>query len=259
MSNNTDTLKVGFRFAESERWKKAIPKVKPFLGHFTEGDVVLDAGCGVGIELNTVSARVNYSVGLDIDLSNLKIARRFLARRVKTIDFVQADICFLPFRPLSFSKILCLDVLEHLTRPKQVVKGLKSILRLGGECFIRVPNKFTLGEFLEMLVSKLRRSEDLWNVRHVSFFSLNEIVELFQNEGFSYVSGYTTGGFISNVFTSLLTIASVLLNILFYNNYYKCRYYFKALSRSHPRSNIFLVKGASRFPSFYYFTIVFRY
>jgi ubiquinone/menaquinone biosynthesis C-methylase UbiE len=106
-------FRLGFRFAESKRWKKATAtcNVRPLLNRFSEDDVVLDAGCGVGIELNAVSTRVKYSVGLDIDLSNLRIARHFLGDRAQKIDFIRADICYLPFRTSSFSKILCFDVL----------------------------------------------------------------------------------------------------------------------------------------------------
>jgi len=147
----------------------AASKVRLFLNHFNEDDVVLDAGCGVGIELNAVSTRVKYSVGLDIDLSNLRTARYLLGNKIQKIDFIRADICHLPFRTSSFSKILCFDVLEHLICPIKAIDGLRSILSSGGECFIRVPNKWTIGEFLLMIVSKQRRSRGLWNVRHVSF------------------------------------------------------------------------------------------
>lgn len=262
MSSN-DTFRLGFRFAESKRWKgaTATSKVRPFLNHFNECDVVLDVGCGVGIELNAVSTRVKYSVGLDIDLSSLRAARHFLGDKAQKIDFVRADICYLPFKTSSFSKLFCFDVLEHISFvQEEVINGLKGVLCSEGECLIRVPNKWTLEEFLLMIVSKLRRSKGLWNVRHVAFFSLKEIVELFLNDGFSYVDGYTAGSLVSNILTSILTIASVPLNILFHNNYYKCRYYFGALCRFHPRINIFFVRRAfPKMPSFNYFTIVFRH
>jgi SAM-dependent methyltransferase len=260
-SNNT--FRSGFRFAESKRWKgaTATSKVRPFLNHFNEGDVVLNDGCGVGIKLNADSAGVEYSVGVDIDLSNLRTARHFLGNKAKKIDFVRADIYFLPFRTSSFSKILCFDVLEHFTHPEKIVGRMSDVLCSEGECFIRIPNKWTLDEFLLMIVSKLRHSKDLWNVRHVSFFDFREIVELFSKEGFSYSVGYTKGSFASNILTAtILNVASVLLNFLFHNNYYKNRYYFGALRRFQLQTKIFYLNvGLLKYPSFNYLTMVFRY
>lgn len=260
--SRSNTLRLGFYFAETKRWDRetASSKVRPFLRYFSEGDAVLDAGCGVDIELNVVSDFVEYAVGLDIDSSVLRIARYFLGKKTKKIDFIRADVCFLPFKTSSFSKILCFDVLEHLTHPEKIVDRMKKILCSEGECFIRIPNKWTLDEFLLMIVAKLRHTKDLWSVRHVSFFDLEEIVKLFSNEGFSYLHGYTKGSFMSSILTAILTSASVLLNVLFYNNYYKNRYYFAALCRFRPQVKIFyFTRELPKYPSFNYLTMVFRY
>lgn len=91
-------------------------------------DVVLDLGCGVGIELNAVSVHTKYLVGLDIDLSNLRIARNFLDKKSEKMNLVRAGIFFLPFRDSSFSKVLCFDVLEHLANPKRSIKGIRGVM-----------------------------------------------------------------------------------------------------------------------------------
>lgn len=226
--SHADSFRLGFRFAETKRWNKKIrtSKVKPFTAHFTEKDVILDAGCGVGIELEVVSNIASYSVGLDIDAANLSTAMHFLNNKKNKIDFIRADIRFLPFKTSCFSKILCFDVLEHLAHPEGIVNSIRRILRSAGECFIRVPNRWTLDEVLLMLISKMRYSEDIWNVRHVSFFDSRGTAKLFSNADFSFLEGYTTGSLKSNLATGLYTVASIITNILFYDDYYRNRYYF---------------------------------
>lgn len=246
--------------AETKRWtgQRRNFKITPFVSRFTKTDCVLDAGCGVGIELSALSHIVAYSVGLDIDPSNLRVARNFLAGKLRNIDFVQADICFLPFRDSAFSQVMCFDVLEHLLYPKIVMTRFKDILRPQGEIFIRLPNKLTLHELLLLMISMVRRSNGLWNVRHVSFFSIKKIIKLLQKEGLSYQAGYTWGSLALNMYVSLLTVASISLNIIFAKNYPKSRHYYRALGRRFPKSKSYFLSKASQMPLFSYFTLVFR-
>jgi SAM-dependent methyltransferase len=173
--NRNEDYRQGFRFSESQRWKAATKasKVYPFIDRFSKNDYVLDIGCGVGIELNITSTKADFSVGTDIDVKNLITARSFLKQKSK-IDFVRADIHFLPFKDEAFSKILCFDVIEHLRFPDRAVKEISRIVKTDGEGYIRLPNKWTVHEGLLRILALSKPSKGLWNVRHVSFFSLKE-------------------------------------------------------------------------------------
>jgi ubiquinone/menaquinone biosynthesis C-methylase UbiE len=104
MTFNAEILRKRFLFAQLQRQGS---KVKPFLPYFRKNDVILDVGCGSGVELLAVSNFCEYAVGLDIDIDVLKIARRRVKNKMN-IDLVRADALHPPFRSKSFSKIFAL-------------------------------------------------------------------------------------------------------------------------------------------------------
>ncbi len=261
--NRNEDYRQGFRFSESQRWKAATKasKVYPFIDRFSKNDYVLDIGCGVGIELNITSTKADFSVGTDIDVKNLITARSFLKQKSK-IDFVRADIHFLPFKDEAFSKILCFDVIEHLRFPDRAVKEISRIVKTDGEGYIRLPNKWTVHEGLLRILALSKPSKGLWNVRHVSFFSLKDIIHLFSRHGFSYLDGYTKGDLRYNLKVSILAIASVFVNgfvVLLGGQYYKVRYYSNALNSSHQKTKIYSYKpNFENMPLFSDYLVVFK-
>jgi SAM-dependent methyltransferase len=95
-------------------------------------DRVLDAGCGQGevlAEFNRFNVPIDY-YGVD-----LAVGERDWAFKVSAL----ADLHSLPFKSLSFDKIVCNQVLEHVDRPEDVLGELSRLLRPGGRLFIAVP------------------------------------------------------------------------------------------------------------------------
>lgn len=256
---------MGFLFAESRRLddEATSSKLGPFIHRFTEEDVVLDLGCGVGIELSVIGNLAHCVVGLDIDPDVLSVAKKALHKETgNNVELIRADAFFLPFKPSSFSKLICTDLLEHLREYTKLVGCMKEVLCTEGDCLIRIPNKWTIDEILLVVVSLLRPSKSLWNVRHVSFFDLHDVVGLFSCEGFAYVDAFTKGCMLTNAISVVLAIASVLLTVLFHGDYYKVRYYFIALSKVHSRAHtrIFRIRSGSlpKMPLFNYMTVLFK-
>jgi SAM-dependent methyltransferase len=56
-----------------------------------------------------------------------------------TTDIVVAPDCYYPFRDNSFDGICCAAVLEHVTKPWQVVSEIYRMLKPGGRCYIDWP------------------------------------------------------------------------------------------------------------------------
>ncbi|NOZ82222.1 MAG: class I SAM-dependent methyltransferase [Euryarchaeota archaeon] len=52
---------------------------------------------------------------------------------------VVGDACALPFRDGSFSTVVCLEVMEHVTSPERLLSELSRVLRSGGTLFFSVP------------------------------------------------------------------------------------------------------------------------
>jgi SAM-dependent methyltransferase len=104
---------------------------------------VLEIGCGEGIVIEALSARLPAArfAGVEVDPQALGRARA----RCPRASFVQADAYQLPFPAHSYDLVLCLEVLEHLAQPE---RALGEIRRVSGRgCLLSVPHEpyFRLG------------------------------------------------------------------------------------------------------------------
>jgi len=78
---NFEKLREKFLFAQTKRTES---KVRPFICMFHPSDVVLDVGCGAGIELKELGNLVCMCVGVDIDERVLQLAKRN-TQHIKTV------------------------------------------------------------------------------------------------------------------------------------------------------------------------------
>jgi len=102
---------------------------------YPEGSSVLEAGCGVGAQTVTLASNSPEALITSIDVSETSIveARKAVqAAGIANVTLRQADIFHLPFLPQSFDHVFVCFVLEHLARPVEALKALKSVLKPGG-------------------------------------------------------------------------------------------------------------------------------
>jgi SAM-dependent methyltransferase len=111
------------------------------LGKNLSGARILDAGCGDGV-YTYVTAKLGGTV-ISVDISKKKIRRASLMAKMmkssKTVNFLVADLCHLPFKDNTFDIVLCIDVLEHIVEHARGFSQLSSVLR--GKLILHVPNK----------------------------------------------------------------------------------------------------------------------
>ncbi len=96
---------------------------------------VLEAGCGVGSQTITLAAKSPEALFTSVDISAVSLAeakKNIEAAGLKNVRFEQGDIFNLPFEPESFDHVFVCFVLEHLSRPVEVLRILKDFLRPGG-------------------------------------------------------------------------------------------------------------------------------
>ena len=93
------------------------------------GEQVLDAGCGTGIYLATLSATGSRAVGLDFSRGMLRVAQQ----RAPQAALAQADLNRqFPVRPRAFEAVLSALVSEHLANIRRFFGVAFSALRAGG-------------------------------------------------------------------------------------------------------------------------------
>jgi ubiquinone/menaquinone biosynthesis C-methylase UbiE len=133
-TNDPVTYVHGYHERESERLHDQAGSLVDLLHADTAypaGARVLEAGCGVGAQTVTLSARSPQARFTSIDVSADSLAQA-QARGVPNVEFRQADIFALPFEPGSFDHVFVCFVLEHLADPVAALSELQRMLKPGG-------------------------------------------------------------------------------------------------------------------------------
>lgn len=116
-----------------------------FQGVLQSEDIILDVGCGNGINTLKSARFVRSVVGFDLDLNEIKKAKAFSKTRdFKNTDFIVSDAeTSPPFIEDTFDNILLIDVLEHLENRTELLKSLSRLLKRGGKLILSIPNNDT--------------------------------------------------------------------------------------------------------------------
>jgi len=117
-------------------------------------DLVLDAGCGTGLLIDHVAARVNHFVGLDVAEKALKVAsersRRLRIRR--NVSLIRADVDALPFRDNIFDKIFALTLLQNVPEPCRTLREMVRAAKDMSEVAVTgLKKRFTEEDFSEII------------------------------------------------------------------------------------------------------------
>jgi len=104
------------------------------------GMSLLDAGTGPGLyALSFAKKNKIITLGIDIDNSKLDDAIRISnALNLKNISFEKADLTKLKLNE-KFDRIICSDVLEHITKDELAIKNLFKVLKPNGFILFTFP------------------------------------------------------------------------------------------------------------------------
>jgi ubiquinone/menaquinone biosynthesis C-methylase UbiE len=106
-----------------------------------EKDVVLDVGCASGRQLFKIAKKIKKGYGIDIAQSFIDKANYICAKNsIQNLYFKRAVIEKIPFEDSFFDKIICAEVLEHVSDKNTALKELLRVLKNGGNLIITVPN-----------------------------------------------------------------------------------------------------------------------
>jgi SAM-dependent methyltransferase len=104
--------------------------------YFPRAQSLLEIGCGTGVVLAGLRARLPYLAlsGADLLADSLAVARE----RVPEAEFAQVDIRQLPYTE-EFDVVCALDVLEHVDEDALALEQIARASRPGGGVVISVP------------------------------------------------------------------------------------------------------------------------
>ncbi|MBI2527057.1 MAG: class I SAM-dependent methyltransferase [Candidatus Rokubacteria bacterium] len=110
-------------------------------GLFHPGARLLELGCGAGTYVRLLAKRGHPVVGLDYSLPSLE---RSLASDSGGLGrYVAGEAYALPFASGSFEGLLCIGVLQALTRPEEALREMLRVLGPGGRLLVETLNPWS--------------------------------------------------------------------------------------------------------------------
>jgi len=137
-----------------------------------QGEVILDIGCGRGIDGVELAKKGAVVIGLEPSHVMIKHARNHISENGANMDLVRGLGEHVPFRAQSMDKVVCKGALDHFPDPPMVVEQIAMVLKPEGEAIVAIANfeslGFKLGRavwwFREMLGFQVPEGRMLWEV-----------------------------------------------------------------------------------------------
>jgi 2-polyprenyl-3-methyl-5-hydroxy-6-metoxy-1,4-benzoquinol methylase len=168
-------LRFFLNHIESERQRRNLEMEKT---------LVLDVGCGTGINVTIPLAIAGYSViGLDIDQASIERARQ-TARGMSNAEFRCSALSEMQFSE-PFQVVICSEVLEHLERPALLIQQIQDVMESNGLLLMTVPNGYGYFEaesFVERCFPQISRMTDRFQHRLVKRYGRDELKQRHADE-----------------------------------------------------------------------------
>ncbi|MFC2153912.1 class I SAM-dependent methyltransferase [Candidatus Altiarchaeota archaeon] len=159
------------RYLEKKRIRLILEKLKP-----KDSDLVLELGCGEAHILDLI--KNGKTIGVDISSEAIQRAKE-KKRRNKNIILVQGDVEQTPFPENHFKKIICTEVIEHVSNPEKLIDEIVRITRDDACIMFSIPNESVInrikkivgmtGLYNILLRNVPRRMDEEW---HLTPFTL---------------------------------------------------------------------------------------
>lgn len=137
-------------------------------------DVILDAGCGGGA-YTKILPKTSTIIALDLSKGAIKNAKENLESA--NIFFIVATVDHLPLKDRFLSKIVCVDVIEHIVNVEKCLREMARVLKPFGKISIFTAcgnNRLSLEYILAPLLSKLINLVRL-KMGHIQVFTTSSL------------------------------------------------------------------------------------
>ena len=163
------------------------------------GSTVLDVGCGNGLFLKKLSL-LNKNLQLfGVEANQFLIDKARQNTPLAHMDLVDLNQGQLPFANDTFDSIFCLDVIEHLVNPLDLLKEIKRVLKPSGHLILCTPDRFAFladqrfgKNFGELLIFNLKKllGKTFVDPGHIHEFDIFELKKILRQGGLLFVDHY---------------------------------------------------------------------
>ena len=154
MSQNIDQNEVNKFAAIADRWWdptgdfKPLHVINPLRANYINeksplnGLKALDVGCGGGLLAEALHDRGAEVTAIDVTQANIEVAKLHALNRGLAIDYrVITAEKLAESQPESFDVVACLEVVEHVPDPGQLIAACSKLLKPGGQMFLSTLNR----------------------------------------------------------------------------------------------------------------------
>ncbi|MFZ5932583.1 MAG: class I SAM-dependent methyltransferase [Patescibacteria group bacterium] len=167
------------RYWHKKRFKEVTKMIEP------TGGRVVDIGCADGVFSKVIfdRSKADEFIGIDVLKSSIDWANRHW-RKYEKMKFLVGDAHKLEFPKESVDALFILEVLEHVFNPKEVLKGVKRVLKKGGYAVFLVPSDSLLFRIVWFLWLKFYPRGWVWRDTHIQTYRNNYLPKLSKKVGF---------------------------------------------------------------------------
>jgi 2-polyprenyl-3-methyl-5-hydroxy-6-metoxy-1,4-benzoquinol methylase len=137
----------------------------------TQGQRVLDVGCGSGVVADLLASMGAEVTGIDANAKAIEFARATFSR--PNLEFRCAYVEDLPYAVASIDRIYCLELIEHLyaKQADALLATFARLLRPGGVLALTTPNYRGFWPGIEFVMDRLRLAPAMRVQQHVTRFN----------------------------------------------------------------------------------------
>jgi len=154
---------------------------------------VLEIGCGAGNTLVWLKnlKHCTWIAGVEISPEAVEVARE----RLDAVYPVNIEQNSIPIQESTLDLILCLDVLEHMIDPWEVVRRLHKLLKPGGALIVSIPNVRNKEVLFPLLFKGTWEYTDagFLDKTHLRFFVRDTAIQLVESSGLKVDRTISTG------------------------------------------------------------------
>ena len=154
MNQNIDQNEVNKFAAIADSWWdptgdfKPLHVINPLRANYInqtislDGLKVLDVGCGGGLLAEAFESMGAFVTAIDVTEANIEVAKLHAKKTEKTISYMMMRAEDLAIKePESFDVVACLEVIEHVPDPGQLIDACATLLKPKGEMFLSTLNR----------------------------------------------------------------------------------------------------------------------
>lgn len=149
-------------------------------------DIILDVGCGGGININRMAKNVKKVYGVDYSIESVKVSREVNRQEIYDgkVEVVKGDVQSLPFEDDTFDIVTAFETVYFWPNIEKCFGEVKRVLKSGGIFLIGTESNGS--DNIAMKISE--------KFIDMTVYNDDELTQFLQNNGYSKITVYLRNG-----------------------------------------------------------------